>query len=56
VERGTHDVLRAADGLYNLLYENLLRTDSATPTAPEPEPQLDRVPEPSLPAPVHHHH
>ena len=56
VERGTHDELRATDGLYNLLYENLLRTDSAAPTAPEPEPQLDQVPEPSLSAPVHHHH
>ena len=27
VERGTHDELRALSGLYNTLYENLLRTD-----------------------------
>ena len=29
VERGTHDELRSLGGLYDSLYENLVRTDSA---------------------------
>ncbi|NNE73757.1 MAG: ABC transporter ATP-binding protein [Acidimicrobiales bacterium] len=50
VESGTHDQLRAAGGLYNELYDGLLRgtdtTASPPPTAPEPTPPAQPVSHP----------